>query len=181
MRHPARFRSLGFDSRHERPPAARPLTGALCPPPKGAHVEGARAGASNGAPVRDHEIRASLLATLERQFAGDPETLIVPEMDVHRGASGVDVAVVNGALRDYEIKRERDTLDRLLVRRPRPTAGSSTRRTFPLAQRLYFLYSPCAHAARAHDAGKPSATRRCWKRKRADARTRTGDPFIYAC
>jgi hypothetical protein len=113
MRHPARFRSLGFDSRHERPPAARPLTGALCPPPKGAHVEGARAGASNGAPVRDHEIRASLLATLERQFAGDPETLIVPEMDVHRGASGVDVAVVNGALRDYEIKRERDTLDRL--------------------------------------------------------------------
>jgi hypothetical protein len=62
--------------------------------------------------VRDHEIRASLLATLERQFAGDPETLIVPEMHVHRGASGVDVAVVNGALRGYEIKSKRDTLER---------------------------------------------------------------------
>lgn len=60
--------------------------------------------------MRDGDIRAALTNDLRRQFAGDK---IVSEMCLCLGATRVDVAVINGSLHGYEIKSDRDTLNRL--------------------------------------------------------------------
>jgi hypothetical protein len=62
--------------------------------------------------LRDSDIRQALRARLAA--AHDPaDTLIIDELGVCQGAVRVDVAVVNGLLAGFEIKSERDTLDRL--------------------------------------------------------------------
>lgn len=63
--------------------------------------------------MRDVDIRRQLRAELGRQYADDPNTLIVDELGVDEGSFRVDVAVVNGALHGYEIKSAADTLVRL--------------------------------------------------------------------
>lgn len=63
--------------------------------------------------MRDGEIRASLRARLDAEHAGDPATLIRNELGLCLGETRVDIAVINGKLTGYEIKSERDTLDRL--------------------------------------------------------------------
>jgi hypothetical protein len=63
--------------------------------------------------MRDLDIRQALTSRLRQEHHGDPDTLIVEELGVARGACRVDVAVVNGALCGWEIKSERDTLVRL--------------------------------------------------------------------
>lgn len=60
--------------------------------------------------MRDVDIRETLLAALRREFNGDK---IVNEMGLCLGATRVDVAVINGSLHGYEIKSDRDTLNRL--------------------------------------------------------------------
>jgi len=59
------------------------------------------------------EIRCALLARLERRWSPLPNTLIVQELGTHYGEFRVDLAVINGALRGYEIKSGADRLDRL--------------------------------------------------------------------
>ena len=63
--------------------------------------------------MRDMDVRKTLHALLNRTHAGDPDTLILDEVGLCQGHVRVDVAVVNGALTGYEIKSDRDTLDRL--------------------------------------------------------------------
>lgn len=65
---------------------------------------------SYSAVVRDLDVREALLAELRGEFRGDK---IVNEMGLCLGATRVDVAVINGSLHGYEIKSDRDTLNRL--------------------------------------------------------------------
>jgi hypothetical protein len=60
--------------------------------------------------LRDIDIRTALIKRLKKEF---PEDRIVPELGLCQGNSRVDVAVINGQLHGYEIKSERDTLERL--------------------------------------------------------------------
>ncbi|MBB1031267.1 sce7726 family protein [Dietzia sp. SLG310A2-38A2] len=62
--------------------------------------------------MRDHDVRVALRERLKTEHANDPSCLVVEELglcDIAR----IDVAVVNGSLTGFEIKSERDNLDRL--------------------------------------------------------------------
>lgn len=64
--------------------------------------------------MRDRDIRTSLHGELERahrHYAS--ETLFIDELGLCQGNARIDLAVVNGSLSGYEIKSERDTLQRL--------------------------------------------------------------------
>ena len=61
--------------------------------------------------MRDIDIRRRLLDDLAASEGKD--ALIIEEFGLCRGTARVDVAVVNGSLNGYEIKSERDTLERL--------------------------------------------------------------------
>lgn len=61
----------------------------------------------------DKDIRQALHSHLDIAFKDDLDTIIVDELDVCYGSARVDIAVINGALHGYEIKSERDTLERL--------------------------------------------------------------------
>jgi hypothetical protein len=63
--------------------------------------------------IRDGDIRSALKRELRLQHADDPDTVLIEEMSVLHGASRVDLAVVNGSLAGYEVKSDRDTLERL--------------------------------------------------------------------
>ncbi|MEC0329405.1 sce7726 family protein [Paenibacillus macerans] len=65
--------------------------------------------------LKDSDIRLLLKQKFASftEFTLDPSTIIVDEMDVCFGSARVDVAVINGKLHGYEIKSERDNLDRL--------------------------------------------------------------------
>jgi hypothetical protein len=61
----------------------------------------------------DPDVRAALRSHLTRQLChGD--TVLIEELGLCRGQVRADVALVNGSLHAYEIKSDRDTLDRLL-------------------------------------------------------------------
>src|SRR5882724_5773501 len=64
--------------------------------------------------MRDRDIRLGLHRELERahrRYAS--ETLFIDELGLCQGNARIDLAVVNGSLSGYEIKSERDTLQRL--------------------------------------------------------------------
>lgn len=64
--------------------------------------------------MRDADVRAALLKSLADQYAGDgDETRIVQEMSIWSNSVRIDVAVINGELTGYELKSDRDTLERL--------------------------------------------------------------------
>jgi hypothetical protein len=63
--------------------------------------------------MRDYDIRTALKQELESINAREPDTLIIDEVGLCKGAVRVDIAVVNGTFNGYEIKSERDTLERL--------------------------------------------------------------------
>lgn len=63
--------------------------------------------------LKDHDIRKSLLQTLQTKYFKDPNTRIIEEFGICQGKTIVDVAVINGALHGFEIKSECDTLERL--------------------------------------------------------------------
>ena len=65
------------------------------------------------AKTRDIDIRLTLHEILDDEFKGDPTTRIVDELALCQGEARIDVAVINGVLHGYEIKSDRDTLDRL--------------------------------------------------------------------
>jgi len=60
----------------------------------------------------DGDIRAALKAELSDEFAGT-RTIIVDELPICWGDTRIDIAVVNSSLYGYEIKSDRDTLERL--------------------------------------------------------------------
>lgn len=63
--------------------------------------------------LRDEDIRRVLIGEFMKkdEFIYDPSTVVVNELDV--GSARIDVAVINGKLHGFEIKSERDNLDRL--------------------------------------------------------------------
>lgn len=63
--------------------------------------------------MRDYEIRLALKGRLNEAHADEPETRIIEELGLRQGSFRADLAVVNGSLHGYEIKSDRDNLDRL--------------------------------------------------------------------
>jgi len=63
--------------------------------------------------MKDIHLRTAVIKNLTAIYRNDPPTLIVEEMSVREGRSRTDVAVVNGALDGFELKSDRDRLDRL--------------------------------------------------------------------
>lgn len=67
--------------------------------------------------MRDRDIRTALRFKLDHLFADAPDTVVVDELGLCEGEARVDIAVINGRLHGYEIKSERDTLERLPAQR----------------------------------------------------------------
>lgn len=65
--------------------------------------------------IRDLDIRRVLRAQLQHRHAHEPDAVILDELGICQGDSRVDLAVINGLLNGFEIKSERDTLERLPV------------------------------------------------------------------
>lgn len=65
--------------------------------------------------IYDPDIRELLYKNfLENpEFTSDPSTIVIDEMDVLFGTSRIDIAVINGKIHGFEIKSERDNLERL--------------------------------------------------------------------
>jgi hypothetical protein len=63
--------------------------------------------------VKDADVRRAMLAKLHAKHCSDSGTRVLQEMGVWSGTVRIDIAVVNGELCGYELKSDRDTLDRL--------------------------------------------------------------------
>jgi hypothetical protein len=61
----------------------------------------------------DAEIRPALRSLLLAEHAGEEDSVFLEELGFCRGQVRIDLAVVNGRLHGYEIKSDRDTLERL--------------------------------------------------------------------
>ena len=61
----------------------------------------------------DRDIRGALHSKHLRHVKADPYTLVIDELGLAHAKSRIDVAVINGCIHGYEIKSDRDTLDRL--------------------------------------------------------------------
>ena len=57
--------------------------------------------------------RRILKQSLATRYGGDGDTILVEELGLCRGFVRADIAVVNGLMKGFEIKSERDTLQRL--------------------------------------------------------------------
>lgn len=65
--------------------------------------------------MRDPDVRRVLKQTLVTRFGGETDTIVVEELGLCRGSVRADIAVINGLMKGFEIKSERDTLQRLLT------------------------------------------------------------------
>lgn len=63
--------------------------------------------------TNDSIIRSALKKDLENRHERDPEVRIIEELAVRHGTARIDFAVINGVMCGYEIKSDRDTLERL--------------------------------------------------------------------
>lgn len=63
--------------------------------------------------MRDIDIRLALREELQTLHRFEPGTFIIDEFGLCLGSARIDLAVINGLLNGYEIKSERDTLERL--------------------------------------------------------------------
>ena len=61
----------------------------------------------------DSGIRLALHAKRLRRVRAHPDTLVIDELGLAHAKCRIDVAVINGCIQGYEIKSDRDTLDRL--------------------------------------------------------------------
>ena len=61
----------------------------------------------------DTEIRRVFLRELIDEYGKEEDTLIIEELGLCQGEARIDLAVINGIIHGFEIKSERDTLDRL--------------------------------------------------------------------
>ncbi len=64
-------------------------------------------------PTNDIIIRSTLKEDLKNRHAKDKKVRIIEELGVGHGVARIDIAVVNGIMYGYEIKSDRDTLQRL--------------------------------------------------------------------
>jgi hypothetical protein len=62
--------------------------------------------------TRDPDIRIALHAKRLRRVKTQPDTLVIDELGLAHARSRIDVAVINGCIHGYEIKSDKDTLDR---------------------------------------------------------------------
>jgi hypothetical protein len=74
--------------------------------------------------MRELDIRHALREHLGFVFEKDPTALIVEELGLCRGTVRVDMAVVTGTLKGFEIKSDQDTLKRL------PTQATAYNKVF---------------------------------------------------
>jgi hypothetical protein len=63
--------------------------------------------------MRDIDVRQALQRDVLSVHTGEPDTLVLNELGLEHGIVRVDVAVINGAIHGYELKSDRDTLERL--------------------------------------------------------------------
>jgi len=63
--------------------------------------------------TNDSIIRSALKEGLKNRHAQDDRVRIIEELGVQHGVARIDIAVVNGIMHGYEIKSDRDTLQRL--------------------------------------------------------------------
>ncbi|NTX07033.1 sce7726 family protein [Myxococcus sp. CA040A] len=63
--------------------------------------------------MRDIDVRRALQRDVLSIHAGEVGTLVLNELGLEHGLVRVDVAVINGAIHGYELKSDKDTLDRL--------------------------------------------------------------------
>lgn len=63
--------------------------------------------------MKDKQIRQAIKRKLLAQYIKDPNALVVDELGVKHGTARIDIAVINTVLHGYEIKSDRDNLDRL--------------------------------------------------------------------
>jgi hypothetical protein len=61
----------------------------------------------------ERDIRSTLRQGLMAACHNEPSTLIIDELGICSGVARVDMAVVNGELKGFEIKSDQDNLDRL--------------------------------------------------------------------
>ncbi len=62
--------------------------------------------------TKDAEIRHQLKEEINHKFA-NTDSIVINELDVCNGTARIDIAVINCALHGYEIKSDKDTLERL--------------------------------------------------------------------
>lgn len=67
--------------------------------------------------MRDRDVRESVWRWLEAAHQGDSNTLMLDELGILNGTTRIDIAVINGQIEGYELKSERDTLERLPAQR----------------------------------------------------------------
>jgi hypothetical protein len=63
--------------------------------------------------MRDSDVRRATKTWLAAEYAHDDATHMVEEMGVWSGSVRIDIAIINGHLSGYELKSDRDTLERL--------------------------------------------------------------------
>ena len=63
--------------------------------------------------MRDQDVRRAVRRQLDAKYGHDPKSRIVEEMGIWSGSVRIDLAVINGELCGYELKSDRDTLQRL--------------------------------------------------------------------
>ncbi|OOE35602.1 sce7726 family protein [Salinivibrio kushneri] len=63
--------------------------------------------------MNDIDVRVAVHKKLLKHPHKDPSTFVLDEMDICVGACRVDIAVLNGSMHGYELKSEKDTLERL--------------------------------------------------------------------
>jgi hypothetical protein len=63
--------------------------------------------------VRDIDVRLAVRERLNEVHVNDATTAIIEEMGIWSGSVRIDVAVINGELCGFELKSDRDTLERL--------------------------------------------------------------------
>ena len=61
----------------------------------------------------DSEIRKALHQKILKKYHSCSETLVIDELGLAHGRNRVDIAVLNGVLKGFEIKSSKDTLKRL--------------------------------------------------------------------
>ena len=66
--------------------------------------------------MRDADVRLVLKHALVARY-GETDTIIVEELGLCRGSVRADIAVINGLMKGFEIKSDRDTLQRSLPKR----------------------------------------------------------------
>lgn len=67
--------------------------------------------------MKDRDVRDSVWRFLKEEHLDDGDTLMLDELGILNGTARIDIAVINGEISGFELKSERDTLERLPAQR----------------------------------------------------------------